>query len=52
MECDQIAHIYDSYVATTLDVPFFLDAAGKTDGEILELMCGTGGEAGGRCRDL
>jgi len=31
MEYDQIADIYDSCVATTLDVPFFLDAAGQDE---------------------
>lgn len=39
---DNIADVYDAYVQTQLDVPFFLDAARNVRGEILELMCGTG----------
>jgi SAM-dependent methyltransferase len=37
-----IADLYDAYVQTDLDVPFFLQEAAKTKGEILELTAGTG----------
>lgn len=37
-----IAELYDSYVTTTVDVPFFVDEVGATSGPILELMAGTG----------
>ncbi len=36
-----ISDLYDSYVTTTLDVPFFLDQA-RGCREVLELMSGTG----------
>lgn len=39
---DQIAELYDVFVQTTLDVPFFVSRARETQGEILELMAGTG----------
>ncbi len=39
---DQIADIYDTFVRTQLDIPFFLNEASQTKGELLELMCGTG----------
>lgn len=37
-----IADIYDIYVQTSFDVPFFLNEARKAAGEVLELMSGTG----------
>jgi SAM-dependent methyltransferase len=37
-----VADLYDLFVQTTLDVPFFVKAAEGTSGEILELMAGTG----------
>ncbi len=37
-----VEDIYDEYVQTTHDVPFFLKEAGKSGGEVLELMAGTG----------
>jgi SAM-dependent methyltransferase len=37
-----IADIYDSYVQTTLDIPFLLDQVKGVSSDILELMCGTG----------
>ncbi|MGD1952524.1 MAG: class I SAM-dependent methyltransferase [Leptolyngbyaceae cyanobacterium] len=37
-----IADIYDSYVQTTLDIPFLLDQVRGASSDILELMCGTG----------
>lgn len=39
---DHIADVYDVFVQTEADVPFFLTEPGKTLGEILELMAGTG----------
>jgi SAM-dependent methyltransferase len=42
MNYDCVAHLYDAYVQTQLDVPFFLDEARKAGGPVLELMCGTG----------
>ncbi|MEM9266020.1 MAG: class I SAM-dependent methyltransferase [Cyanobacteria bacterium P01_F01_bin.13] len=37
-----VADIYDSYVQTTLDIPFLLDQVKGTSSEVLELMSGTG----------
>lgn len=42
MDYDRIAHLYDAYVQTEMDVPFFLKEAKKAQGAVLELMCGTG----------
>jgi SAM-dependent methyltransferase len=42
MKYDSIADLYDSYVRAEYDLPFFIREAGKVDGEILELMSGTG----------
>ena len=42
VDFDRVADLYDSYVATDLDIPFFLTEAQAADGDILELMCGTG----------
>jgi SAM-dependent methyltransferase len=41
MDYNRIAHLYDAYVRTEFDIPFFL---GFTQGceSVLELMCGTG----------
>ena len=39
---DAIADVYDLFVQTDLDIPFFLEEARRADGEILELMAGTG----------
>lgn len=39
---DKVADIYDSYVYTDFDIPFFLKEAEGFKSEILELMCGTG----------
>ncbi len=38
----RVANLYDSYIRTTFDVPFFLNEAKKTKGQVLELMSGTG----------
>jgi SAM-dependent methyltransferase len=37
-----VADLYDSYVTTTSDIPFFVDEARNADGPVLELMAGTG----------
>ena len=42
MDYDRVAHLYDAYVQTELDIPFFLEEAKKAGGPVLELMCGTG----------
>ncbi len=42
LDYEKIAHLYDSYCRFTDDVPFFLQECKKTDGSVLELMCGTG----------
>lgn len=39
---DSIASLYDRFVQTNLDIPFFLAEAAQTDGAVLELMAGTG----------
>lgn len=39
---DTIASLYDEFVQTTLDIPFFLDEARQTPGDVLDLMAGTG----------
>ncbi len=38
----RVANLYDTYVRTTFDVPFFLNETNKTRGPVLELMSGTG----------
>lgn len=38
----RIADLYDDFVTTQIDVPFFTQEAHKAGGDILELMCGTG----------
>ncbi len=42
LDYEKIAHLYDSYLRFTDDLPFFLQESRKTDGSVLELMCGTG----------
>ena len=39
---DLVADLYDAYVTTSLDIQFYLNETAGFDGEILELMCGTG----------
>jgi len=39
---EKVSDLYDAYVRTALDVPFFLDATRGAPGPVLELMCGTG----------
>lgn len=38
----RVADLYDNYVKTDFDLPFFLNETRKTSGEVLELMSGTG----------
>ncbi len=38
----RIADIYDAYVQVDFDIPFFLQEAKRCEGEVLELMSGTG----------
>jgi SAM-dependent methyltransferase len=38
----RIADLYDAFVRSEIDVPFFVNEAKKANGEILELMAGTG----------
>ena len=42
MDYDRVAHLYDAYVQTELDIPFFVKEARKAQGPVLELMAGTG----------
>lgn len=42
IDFDFVADLYDFYVNTALDVPFFHNEAQKCRGNVLELMCGTG----------
>jgi SAM-dependent methyltransferase len=37
-----VADLYDLYVPATFDIPFFLNETQKEQGEVLELMSGTG----------
>jgi SAM-dependent methyltransferase len=39
---DSIASLYDRFVQTDLDIPFFLTETTQTNGDVLELMAGTG----------
>ncbi|MFB2921868.1 hypothetical protein [Aerosakkonema funiforme] len=39
LDYEQIAHLYDSYLRFTDDLPFFLQECQKIDGSVLELMC-------------
>ncbi len=39
---DPIADLYDIYVPATFDIDFFVNEAKKSQGEVLELMSGTG----------
>jgi SAM-dependent methyltransferase len=39
---ETLADIYDSFVQVNFDIPFFLNAAKECQGEVLELMSGTG----------
>ncbi len=38
----RIADLYDAFVRSDIDMPFWLNEAQQTNGEVLELMAGTG----------
>jgi len=42
IDYDRVADIYDLYVTSDLDIGFYVEAASKVRGKVLELMCGTG----------
>lgn len=42
LDYEKIAHLYDSYLHFTEDLPFFIQECQKVNGSVLELMCGTG----------
>ncbi len=42
IDYDSVADIYDLYVTTSYDVPFFLSETSKVNGPVLELSSGTG----------
>jgi SAM-dependent methyltransferase len=39
---DDVADIYDYYVQTDIDIPFFMKEFARSKEDVLELMCGTG----------
>lgn len=41
MDYPQVAHLYDTYVKTNIDIPFFINEA-QNCGRVLELTSGTG----------
>jgi len=42
IEFDNVADLYDHYVRTDFDIPFWLDQTKLVKGKVLELTCGTG----------
>jgi SAM-dependent methyltransferase len=42
LDYDRVAPLYDTYVQTEIDIPFFLKEARKAQGPVLELTAGTG----------
>ena len=42
LDYSRLADLYDTYVKVDFDIPFFLQEASQTPGEVLELMAGTG----------
>jgi len=42
IDFDDVADIYDYYVETEIDIPFYLEEYMNQKGNVLELMCGTG----------
>ncbi len=42
IQFDSVADIYDVYVQTDFDIPFWLSEARAVNGKVLELTCGTG----------
>lgn len=39
---DSVADLYDNYVRTDFDIPFWLEESKSVNGRVLELACGTG----------
>lgn len=42
IQFDSVADLYDIYVRTDFDIPFWLDESRSIPGKVLELTCGTG----------
>lgn len=42
IDFDSVADLYDIYVQTDFDIPFWLDQMRSAPGKVLELTCGTG----------
>jgi len=42
IQFDRVADLYDSYVRTEYDIPFWLKESKAAGGKVLELTCGTG----------
>ena len=42
IDFDRVADLYDAYVATDVDLGFWLDVIQRSDSPRIELMCGTG----------
>ncbi len=42
IDFDSVADLYDLYVRTEFDIPFWLDEMKTVEGRVLELACGTG----------
>ena len=42
IDFDSVAVLYDIYVRTDFDIPFWLREAKTVAGKVLELTCGTG----------
>jgi SAM-dependent methyltransferase len=42
IDYDRVADVYDLYVTSGLDIGFYVEEAGKAQGKVIELMCGTG----------
>ena len=42
IDYDRIADVYDLYATSDFDIDFYIAEASKTQGKVLELMCGTG----------
>ena len=42
IQFDSVADLYDLYVRTDFDIPFWLDQTRSISGKVLELTCGTG----------
>lgn len=42
IQFDEVADLYDFYVSTDIDIPFYQEEFTGQSGDVLELMCGTG----------